>query len=112
MTLHVPRYLINKYVAMVWKYTPLEGPAFSVWMPRVIPRSRLLWSYASCEDITTIQRLSSEGKASPYDLSLLGGNALSYTATHGHANLDRFLIQEGADADIADNFGRKAIEAF
>ena len=59
-----------------------------------------------------IQRLFSEGKASPYDINLLGGNALTYAGTHGYIKLGQFLLQQGADADDADSFGRKPIEAF
>jgi len=112
MTFHLPRYLINRYIAMVWKYTPLEGPAFSMRMPRVMPWTHLLWNYANCGDIVAIQRLFSEGKASPYDTNLQGGNALIYAATRRNAKLGQFLIQQGADADIADTFGRRPVEAF
>lgn len=112
MTFHLPGYLIDRYIAMVWKYAPLDGPAFSMRMPRVMPWTHLLWNYANNGDIVAIQRLFSEGKASPYDMNLRGGNALIYAATRRNVKLGQLLIQQGADADIADIFGRKPIEAF
>lgn len=77
-----------------------------------MPWTHLLWHYAIRGDIVAIQRLFSEGKASPYDTNLLGGNALIYAATRRNAKLGQFLMQQGADADIADIFGRRPVEAF
>ncbi len=112
MTFCLPRYLIDRYITMVWKYTPQEGSAFFMRMPRIMPWTHLLWTYANRGDIIAVRRLFSESKASPYDISLLGGNALIYAATHGNARLGQFLIRQGADAELADTFGRKPIEAF
>lgn len=55
---------------------------------------------------------NSNGKASPYDTNPLGGNALMCTPTQMNVELARFLIQQGADAGIADTFGRKPIDSF
>ena len=108
----LPSYLINRHITMAWMRTPLEGSAFSLRMPRVMPWTHPLWKFANCGDIIAIQRMFSEGKASPYDATPLGGNALTYASSQGYTKLGQFLIQQGADADIADCFGSKPIERF
>ncbi|KAL8755350.1 MAG: hypothetical protein Q9199_003700 [Rusavskia elegans] len=63
-------------------------------------------------DVQAIQKLFSEGKASPYDVNPRGSNALIYAAAHGNPELGRFLLQAGADAELTDSCGRKPVELF
>ncbi|KAL8775050.1 MAG: hypothetical protein Q9209_000529 [Squamulea sp. 1 TL-2023] len=63
-------------------------------------------------DIRAIQRLFSEGRASPYDVNPRGSNALICAATHGYLRMGQFLLQAGADAELTDSCGRKPVELF
>lgn len=93
MTFHLPRYLIHRYISMGCRYTPLEGAAFSIRVPRVMPWGHLLWNYADHGNIIAVQGLFSMGKSSPYDTNLYGSNAFIYEATHGYGRLGQFLVQ-------------------
>ncbi|KAL8777248.1 MAG: hypothetical protein Q9194_002664 [Teloschistes cf. exilis] len=48
--------------------------------------------------------LFSEGLASPFDVQALGGSVLHYATDHGHWDLCKFLIGEGAMLDNEDDF--------
>ncbi|KAI4203490.1 MAG: hypothetical protein LQ350_001828 [Teloschistes chrysophthalmus] len=48
--------------------------------------------------------LFSEGLASPWDVQALGGSVLHYATDHGHWDLCKFLIGEGAMLDNEDDF--------
>ncbi|KAI4110123.1 MAG: hypothetical protein L6R37_000016 [Teloschistes peruensis] len=59
------------------------------------------------EDSTMTRRipdLFSEGLASPFDVQALGGSVLHYATDHGHWDLCKFLIGEGAMLDNEDDF--------
>ncbi|KAL8852240.1 MAG: hypothetical protein Q9221_002842 [Calogaya cf. arnoldii] len=112
MTYHLPHYLMNRYLDFTVHHSPLDGPNLSVRMPRVVEWHHKLFRYANMGDVKAIQKLFSEGKASPYDVNPRGSNALIYAAAHGNPELGRFLLQTGADAELTDSCGRKPIELF
>lgn len=112
MTYHLPPYLMNRYVAMLIKYTSVDGPKFSLRLPRMMDWQHSLFKHANHGDLEAIQSLFSQGRASPHDVNPCGTNALTYAATHGHPQLGKFLLQHGADAELADNYGRKPIDLY
>lgn len=112
MTYYLPQFLMNRYLDFTVHHSPLDGPNLSVRMPRVVEWHHKLFRYANMGDVEAIQKLFSEGKASPYDVNPRGSNALIYAAAHGNPELGRFLLQAGADAELTDSCGRKPVELF
>lgn len=112
MTYHLPQFLMNRYLDFTVHHSPLDGPNLSVRIPRVVEWHHKLFRYANMGDVQAIQKLFSEGKASPYDVNPRGSNALIYAAAHGNPELGTFLLQAGADAELTDSCGRKPVELF
>ena len=112
LTYHLPQYLLNRYLDFTVHHHPLDGPNLSVKMPRVVEWHHKLFRYTNMGDVQAIQKLFSEGKASPYDVNPRGSNALIYAAAHGNVKLGNMLLQAGADAELTDSCGRKPVELF
>lgn len=112
MTYHLPQFLMNRYLDFTVHHSPVNGPNLSVRMPRVVGWQHKLFRYVNMGNVQAIQKLFSEGKASPYDVNPRGSNALIYAAAHGNPELGRFLLQAGADAELTDSCGRKPVELF
>ncbi len=106
----LPKYLMNRYIVMAMKCVSVEGPQISLRMPRVMRWSHPLWNYANNNDVLAIQKLFSEGKASPHDVNPHGSNALIYAAGHSNLQLSQFLLQQTADPDLPNGYGRTAAE--
>lgn len=106
----LPKYLMSRYIVMAMRCVPLEGPQLSLRMPRVMRWSHPLWNYANSNDVLAIQKLFSEGKASPHDVNPHGSNALIYAAGHNNLQLSQFLLQQSADPDLPNGYGRTAAE--
>ena len=106
----LPKYLMSRYIVMAMKCVSVEGPQFSLGMPRVMRWSHPLWNYANNNDVQAIQKLFSEGKASPHDVNPHGSNALIYAACHSNLQLSQFLLQQTADPDLVNGYGRTAAE--
>ena len=87
LTYQLPRYLMSRYMAVKIQCAQLDGPQISLRMPRVMKWSHLLWNYAGIGNTLAIQKMFSEGKASPYDMNPHGSNALTYAARHNNTNL-------------------------
>ena len=73
-------------------------------MPRIVDWSSKLWGYGISGNLGGIQNLYTSGIASPWDVSPLGGSLLHYATDHGHWDLCKFLVREGASTDIEDDF--------
>ena len=112
MTYHLPRYLMSRYLALKWHCNPLDGPRVSLQMPRIRDWQHPLFKYANTGDLEAIQNLFTEGKASPLDVNPRGTNALIYAAAHANLHLGQFLIEQGADPQLADDRGCKPIELY
>lgn len=110
MIYQLPSYLMRRYVTMTMRYAPLDGPQFTLRVPRVMRWSHLLWNYAHNNNLLAVQKMFSERTASPHDLSLRGSNALIYTVIHSDLRLTRFLLETGADPKLANEAGRTAAE--
>ena len=105
-----PTYLMNRYITLKMRYAPLDGPTLTLRAPRVTAWSHLYWSYANKGDLTAIQRMYSQKRASPYDLNPRGSNALVYAANHTNYKISQFLIQQGADPNLPNSTGIVASE--
>lgn len=110
MTYQLPGYLMSRYIAMKLRYNPLDGPQLSLRMPRVITWSHPLQIYAIKGDLLGIQKLFSDGKASPYDLNPRGSTVLIVAGAFCDLQLSQFLLQQGADPDLPNNIGQTASE--
>jgi ankyrin repeat protein len=73
--------------------------------------THLLWNYARIGNLIAIQKMFAEGRASPYDVNPHGSNALTYAVGY-RPNIVRFLLQQGAEADLPNQAGRTASEMF
>ena len=107
---HFPTYLMNRYITSTMRYAPLDGLTFTIRAPRVTDWSHLYWNYAKNRDLTAIQRMYSQKKASPYDQNLRGSNALMYAANHTDCKISEFLIKEGADPNLPNETGHVATD--
>lgn len=112
MTYLLPMYFTHRYLAMAIYFSSQDGPRLSLRIPRVMDWSHLLWNYAKNADLLAIQKLFSEGKASPFDLNPLGSNALIYTIGHSDPRISQFLLKQGADPNLPHEPGRTAGELF
>ena len=108
VTIRLPSYLFGRYVAIALSYSELQGPCFSLRMPRVMSWSHSLWHYANQGNLTAIQTMFSKGQASPYDVNPRGASALLYAAPY--PKVARLLVQNGADLHMKDDRGRSAID--
>lgn len=63
-----------------------------------------LWRHGLDGNIRAIQHLFSQGLASPWDVQGLGGSVLHYATDHGHWDLCKFLVGQGAILDNEDDF--------
>ncbi|MCJ1393431.1 hypothetical protein MMC18_006305 [Xylographa bjoerkii] len=90
------------------RYAPLDGPTFALRAPRVTDWSHLYWKYVNKGDLTAIQRMYSQMRASPYDLNPRGSNALVYAANHTDYRTSQFLITQGADPNLTNKSGMTA----
>lgn len=97
---------------MAIKYNPIDGPKFSLRVPRIMDWPHPLFKYANDGNFEGIQTLFSQGEASPFDVNPRGTNVLTYAAAHGHPRIGRFLLENGADAELADIYGKKPVDLF
>lgn len=105
LTIRFPPWFWNRYVAPSFAYSPLEGPSINyLQFPRTVSWMSSLWRHGLDGNIRAIQDLFSQGLASPFDVQGLGGSVLHYAADHGHWDLCKFLIGEGARLDNEDDF--------
>lgn len=95
-----PAYLISRYIKLNMHYTPIDGLTFALHAPRVTSWSHRYWNYANAGDLPAIQGMFSQKKASPYDVTLHGSNALMYAANHADYKISEFLIKQGADPNL------------
>ena len=109
ITYHLPKYLLNRNVTMTIHYSPLEGPTFALHVPRVTAWAHMYWNYANSGDLPAIQNMFAQGRASPYDLNLIGCNALMYKGVLQNLKVARFLVEQGADPYIQCVTGRAPI---
>lgn len=103
-----PWYIASKYFSFAMGYTPITGTRFNLRLPVVVGWTHQLWMHANQRNIVAIQKLFSEGKASPFDRSPLGGTALCYAAQY--PQLYRFLVKQGANQELMDVYGDKPSE--
>ena len=108
----LPRFLMCRYIAMTMRYTPLDGPYFSLRMPRVTTWTHLLWNYAMVGNLVAIQKMFAEGRASPYDVNVHGSGALIYAVSHNRPEIVRFLLDKGADPELPNDLGRTAVDIY
>lgn len=108
----LPRFLMCRYIAMTMHYAPLDGPHFSLRMPRVTPWTHLLWNYAMVGNLVAIQKMFAECRASPYDVNIHGSNALIYAVSHNRSKTVRFLLDQGADPELPNEVGRTAVDIY
>ena len=101
-----------RYIAMTIRYAPLDGPRFSLQMPRVTPWTHLLWNYAMVGNLAAIQKMFDEGRASPYDVNVHGSGALIYAVSHNRSKIVRFLLDQGADPELPNEVGRTAVDIY
>ncbi len=101
---------MSRYIVMAMRIVPLDGPQPMIRMPRVTRWTHPLWKYCNDNDVVAIQKLFSEGKASPHDVNPHGSSALIYAAGHNDLQLSQFLLRESADPDLANDWGRSPAE--
>ena len=101
-----------RYIAMTMRYAPLDGPHFSLRMPRVTTWTHLLWNYAMVGNLVAIQKMFAEGLASPYDVNVHGSGALIYVVSHYKPEIVRFLLDQGADPELPNEVGRTAVDIY
>ena len=108
VTFQLPKYLLGRYIAIALSYSNLQGPLLSLQVPRVMPWSHILWMYAHQGDITAIETMFREGRASARDVNPRGASVLLYAAPY--PKLARLLVQHGADLSLKDDRGRTAVD--
>lgn len=108
----LPRFLMCRYIAMTMRYAPLDGPHFSLRMPRITPWTHLLWNYAMVGNLVAIQKMFAERRASPYDVNIHGSSALIYAVSHNRPKIVRFLLDQGADPELPNGVGRTAVDIY
>ncbi|KAI9672491.1 MAG: hypothetical protein M1817_003257 [Caeruleum heppii] len=79
-------------------------------MPRMVDWSSKLWRFSSENNREGIQRLFSQGAASPWDVNAYGESALHHAATWRHFDLCAFLIDQGAQPLLENQYAKKPID--
>ena len=72
----------------------------------MVPWSHLLWKYAVNGDLSAIQKLFADGKASPYDLNPVGSSGFFYAGNRDPSRLFKFFQEQGVDMDHSNENGR------
>ena len=104
MTVQFPAWFWQRYLSSSFAYTPIRGPEINVKLPRTVSWASSLWRHGVEGNLRAVQNLFSQGLASPWDVQALGGSLLHYATDHGHWDLCKFLVQEGASLDREDDF--------
>ena len=104
MTVNFPAWFWKRYLSSSFTYTPAWGPEINVKLPRTVSWVSPLWRHGLEGNMRAIQDLFSHGLASPWDVQALGGSILHYATDHGHWDLCKFLVQQGASLDKEDEF--------
>ena len=104
MTVQFPAWFWKRYLSSSFAYTPIRGPEINVKLPRTVSWVSSLWRHGLEGNLRAVQDLFSQGLASPWDVQALGGSLLHYATDHGHWDLCKFLVQEGASLDKEDDF--------
>ena len=104
MTVQFPAWFWKRYLSSSFAYTPIRGPEINVKLPRTVSWATSLWRHGLEGNLRAVQDLFSQGLASPWDVQALGGSVLHYATDHGHWDLCKFLVQEGASLDREDDF--------
>ncbi len=63
-------------------------------------------------NLSGIQKMFAEGRASPYDVNLHGSNTLIYAVSHNRSEIVRFLLDQGADPELPNNVGHIAVDVY
>lgn len=89
---------------MSFSFQDLAGPELRVRLPRVVDWTSPIWKSAVEGDVQTINTLFDTGKASPWDVTIIGGNLLHYAVDHWQPELCRLLLDAGVDPMGNDDF--------
>lgn len=101
---------MRRYIAATFRYAPLDGLRYQLRVPRMTAWTHPLWRCVNAGDVPAVQKLFSEGMASPLDVNPRGANAMIYIGAHEYSEMGLFLLENGTDADFADEGGRKPVE--
>ena len=100
-----PPFLPRRYISFISQYSKNTGPEFLLRVPIVMDCHHKLWRCLIEGDIAAIQKMYSQGLASPLDVTSHGANSLVFAADHGSAKLVNFLIDQGVDCDFVAERG-------
>ncbi|KAL8827207.1 MAG: hypothetical protein Q9191_003328 [Dirinaria sp. TL-2023a] len=104
ITAQFPEWFWKRYWSSSFSYTAMCGPGINYSrLPRTVSWWEL-WRHGIDGNLRAIQDLFSQKLASPWDVQALGGSLLHYAAGHGHWDLAKFLVAEGAILDNEDAF--------
>lgn len=104
VTAQFPAWFWKRYLSSSFSFTPIRGPEINIRLPRTVDWTSSLWSHGVKGNLDAIQSLFYQGLASPWDIQGLGGSLLHYATDHGHWDLCKLLLQEGALVDNEDDF--------
>ncbi|KAI9699636.1 MAG: hypothetical protein M1836_002670 [Candelina mexicana] len=98
-TYYFPSWFLARMIYSAIKYTARDGPQIlCVKSPRLRPASASIFRYAIDGDIVAMQKAFSMGDASPYD----------YAVSNNRIETSQFLIREGADVYLKDEYHQSA----
>ncbi|KAL9589864.1 MAG: hypothetical protein Q9203_001319 [Teloschistes exilis] len=104
LNIQFPSWLWKQYLSSSFVCSPLHTTNLNFALSRTVSWMSSLWRHGLDGNVRAIQDLFSEGLASPFDVQALGGSVLHYATDHGHWDLCKFLIGEGAMLDNEDDF--------
>lgn len=104
LNIQFPSWFWKQYLSSSFAYSPLHATNLNFALSRTVSWLSSLWRHGLDGNVRAIQDLFSQGLASPFDVQSLGGSVLHYAADHGHWELCKFLIGEGAMLDNEDDF--------
>ncbi|KAI0416285.1 hypothetical protein F5X98DRAFT_375855 [Xylaria grammica] len=94
-----------RMISLMKTWNGFDRPQLHVKFPRVIPPASELFVLAQKGNIPGVQRLFSDKKASPYDISAgEGRSALHFALTANQPQMARFLIKDMAEFRLIDNY--------
>lgn len=121
LTIQFPKWLWNGYVSSSFAYNPLEGSQLNLRLPRAVGWSSRLWGYGTEGNVKGIQKLFSQGLASPWDVQGLGGSALhvrdsildlrrhAIAQSHSPSDFCESPFTLGSGADVGRSFSTQLI---
>ncbi|KAI8942710.1 hypothetical protein NX059_000758 [Plenodomus lindquistii] len=107
-----PFWLLLKEFSVYVRVESMCGgiPSLSLFLPRMIPSSAIVWSLIELGKISEVRNMLSHQEISVHDVNTRGVSLLKYAVIKGQVEICHLLLSRGADACFRDESGSMAMQ--